>query len=67
MRVLPEAAAGLKAVAQDGITWLDGLLGDRPFVGGARISLADILLFAFLDFGASVGQPLDPDATRPSR
>ena len=59
MRVLPEAAAGLKAVAQDGITWLDGLIGDQPFVGGGRISLADILLFAFLDFGVSVGQPLD--------
>ena len=27
---------------------------------GARFTLADILLFAFLDFGGVVGQPLDP-------
>lgn len=60
MRCLPEAAAGLKAVAQDGLQWLDPLIAEREFVAGDRISLADILLFAFLDFGAGVGQPLDP-------
>ncbi|MGV1683644.1 glutathione S-transferase family protein [Sphingopyxis sp. NJF-3] len=60
MRCLPEAAAGLKAVAQDGLKWLDPLIADREFVAGDRISLADILLFAFLDFGAGVGQSLDP-------
>jgi glutathione S-transferase len=59
MRCLPEAAAGLKAIAQDGIAWLDPLIAGRDFIAGARISLADILLFAFLDFGAGVGQPLD--------
>src|SRR3546814_1243648 len=60
MRCLPEAAAGLKAVAQDGLKWLDPLIAGRAFIAGDRISLADILLFAFLDFGAGVGQPLDP-------
>lgn len=60
MRCLPEAAAGLKAVAQDGIRWLDPLIAGRDFIAGDRLSLADIMLFAFLDFGASVGQPLDP-------
>lgn len=60
MRCLPEAAPGLKAVAQDGIKWLDGLLGDRPFIAGEQITLADILLYAFLEFGGAVGQPLDP-------
>ncbi|MBB5707290.1 glutathione S-transferase family protein [Sphingopyxis panaciterrulae] len=60
MRCLPEAAAGLKAVAQDGLRWLDPLIAGRDFIAGDRISLADILLFAFLDFGAGVGQPLDP-------
>lgn len=59
MRCLPEAAAGLKAVAQDGLGWLeDNFQG--PWICGARFTLADILLFAFLDFGAVVGQPLDP-------
>ncbi|WP_292964290.1 glutathione S-transferase family protein [Novosphingobium sp. UBA1939] len=60
MRVLPEAAAGLKALAQDGLKWLDALIAGRDFIAGDTLTLADILLFAFLDFGVSVGQPLDP-------
>lgn len=59
MRCLPEAAPGLKAVAQDGLQWLeDNFQG--PYICGERFSLADILLFAFQDFGNVVGQPLDP-------
>ena len=60
-RCLPEAAAGLKAIAQDKLTWLDGLLGAGPFIAGARLTLADILLYCFLDFGVAVGQPLNPE------
>lgn len=60
MRCLPEAAAGLKATAQDGIAWLDPLIAGRDFIAGDRLSLADLMLFAFLDFGVSVGQPVDP-------
>jgi glutathione S-transferase len=60
MRVLPEAAAGLKALAQDGLKWLDALIAGRDFIAGDTLTLADILLFAFLDFGVSVGQPLIP-------
>lgn len=60
MRCLPEAAAGLKACAQDGLQWLDQQMADRDYLAGARFTLADILLFAFLEFGATVGQPIDP-------
>lgn len=60
LRCLPEAAAGLKATAQDGIAWLDAQIAGRDFIAGDSVSLADIMLFAFLDFGASVGQPIDP-------
>lgn len=60
MRVLPEAAVGLKAIARDGIQWLDPLIAGRNFIAGGRLSLADVMLFAFLDFGAGVGQPIDP-------
>lgn len=63
LRCLPEAAAGLKATAQDGVRWLDPLIAGREFVAGERLTLADLLLFAFLDFGISVGQPIDPSAT----
>lgn len=60
MRCLPDAAAGLKQIAQDGIGWLDPLIAGRAFIAGDRLSLADIMLFAFLDFGRGVGQPIDP-------
>lgn len=59
-RVIPEAAAGLKALAQDKLGWLDGLMSGRPFVVGERFTLADIILLQALDFGEVVGQPLDP-------
>jgi glutathione S-transferase len=59
MRCLPEAAAGLKAVAQDGLEWLETHF-QGPWIAGDRFTLADILLFGFLDFGGQVGQPLDP-------
>lgn len=57
-----EGAAELKAIAKDRILWLDGLMGDNQFVCGDRFSLADILLFAFLAFGAQVGQPIPDEA-----
>jgi glutathione S-transferase len=58
----PEAAPGLKRIAQDRLKWLDGQMADgREFLCGKRFTLADILLFAFLDFGNTVGQKLDPE------
>jgi glutathione S-transferase len=59
LRCLPEAAPGLKAVARDGEEWFEAQF-KGPWIAGERFTLADILLFAFLDFGAQVGQPLDP-------
>jgi glutathione S-transferase len=58
MRVIPQAADDLKAIAAEKLAWLDGLIGDNSFVVGDRFSLADILLFVFVEFGAQVGQPL---------
>jgi glutathione S-transferase len=60
IHVIPQAAADLKQIAQEKLAWLDGLMAGKSFVCGERLSLADILLFAFLEFGARVGQPLDP-------
>lgn len=57
--VLPQAADGLKAVAQDRLRWLDGMFGSGPWLCGARFTAADIWLYVWLDFGASVGQPFD--------
>jgi glutathione S-transferase len=60
IRVIPEAADGLKAVTREKLAWLDGLIAGRQWVVGDRFTLADILLFVFIEFGAQVGQPLDP-------
>jgi glutathione S-transferase len=59
MRVMPQAADDLKALAAEKLAWLDGLIAGRAFVVGDRFTLADILLFVFIEFGAQVGQPLD--------
>ena len=59
MTLIPHAAADLKALAQEKISWLDGLMDGKEFVCGNRFTLADILLFVFLEFGTQVGQPLN--------
>jgi len=59
LRCLPEAAPGLKAMARDGEEWMEGQF-TGPWIAGDRFTLADILLFSFIDFGGAVGQPLDP-------
>jgi glutathione S-transferase len=60
VRCMPQAADDLKAVARDKLTWLDGLIAGRDYIAGDKLTLADLLLFGFLEFGAQVGQPLDP-------
>lgn len=60
MRCIPQAADDLKTLAREKLTWLDGLIASRTWIVGERFTLADILLYCFLTFGAQVGQPLDP-------
>jgi glutathione S-transferase len=57
---IPQAADDLKATAREKLIWLDGLMGSKPFIAGDKLTMVDILLFAFLDFMKAVGQPLDP-------
>lgn len=61
VRLLPQAAADLKTLAQERITWLDGLIAGNTFIAGDRFTLADILLYCTLDFGRTVGQPINRD------
>jgi glutathione S-transferase len=57
----PEASPGLKMIAANRLQWLDGQMADgREYLCGKRFTLADILLYCWLDFGSKVGQPLDP-------
>ena len=60
IRILPEAATGLKQVVQDRLKWLDGLLEGKDYIAGKRFTVADIILYAALDFGGGVGQKIDP-------
>ena len=59
LTTIPHAADDLKGLAQEKLTWLDGQMAGKQFVCGDRFSLADVLLFCFLEFGGQVGQPLN--------
>ena len=61
LRLIPEAAADLKMLAQERIEWLDSQIDYKQFVCGHRFSLADIMLYSFLKFGDTVGQPINPE------
>lgn len=54
---VPEAAEGMAKIAAGRITWLDEQMAGKTWVCGDRFTLADVLLFAFLEFGGMVGQP----------
>ncbi len=58
--LIPQAVDDWQAIAQEGIARLDAQIAGRDFLAGDRLSLADIVLYCLLDFGAGVGQPLDP-------
>lgn len=63
IHVIPQAADDLKQIAREWLGRLDGMMAGKDYVCGARFTLADILLFCFLDFGNGVGQQLDPANT----
>lgn len=58
---IPAAADDLKQTAQENLTWLDGQIPGRTFICGDRLSLADILLFAFVDFFAGMRLPINQE------
>ena len=61
--VAPEASPGLKMIAANRLQWLDGQMAGKEYLCGKRFTLADVLLYCWLDFGGKVGQPLDPANT----
>ncbi len=60
IRIVPEAAPGEKLIVQDGLKKLDGLLEGKDYIAGKRFTIADIILYCALDFGAGVGQTIGP-------
>lgn len=65
--VAPDAAQGLKMVAQDRIAWLDGMMTKDEWLCGKRFTAADIWLYVWLDFGAVVNQDFDRTLPKLSR
>ena len=63
MQTIPEAAEGLKSIAQEKLAWLNGEMDGKDYICGDRFSLADIMLFCFIAFGATVGQNLSEENT----
>jgi glutathione S-transferase len=61
VHTVPEASPGLKAIAQNRLKWLDGLMDGKTWIAGDRFTMADVLLYSFLDFGGQVGQPINPE------
>jgi glutathione S-transferase len=55
----PDASPGLKMIAANRLRWLNGQMEGKDYICGKRFTMADILLYCWLDFGGKVGQPLD--------
>jgi glutathione S-transferase len=64
VRCIPKAAEEFKLTAQEGYAWIDGQLQGREYLAGDRLTVGDILLFCFIEFGSLVGQA--PNATLPN-
>ena len=60
----PERSTGNQRLygraAQERLAWLDGLIAGRRYVCGDRFSLADIMLFAFLELSVEVDGGMSP-------
>ena len=48
-------------IAANRLEWLNGQMAGKDYLCGTRFTLADILLYCWLDFGNQVGQPLNPN------
>ena len=45
---------------QEKLAWLDKLMEGKTFIVGDRFTIADMILFSALDFGAGMNQTVDP-------
>jgi len=65
---IPEVAEHFRGVLAKALEVLEAWLADdRPFIAGARVSIADITLAAAFQFGRLGGVELDPGFTRLAR
>ena len=57
------AAEELRALVEDRIRWLDQQMADKTWICGDRYTLADIMFYCFMAFGAPEGESNLPPAT----
>ena len=57
--VAPEASPGLKMIAANRLEWLNAQMTGKDYLCGSRFTLADVLLYSWIEFGNQVGQPLN--------
>ena len=62
LRTFPESADEFKAQARENLSLLDVQVGGKEFICGENFTLADIMLFCFLNFGSTVGQEINPES-----
>jgi len=61
MAQFKDYGAAQLAAAHQQLQWLDGQLGDRPFIAADRFTIADITALVAIEFGMQVaGLKLDP-------
>lgn len=58
--LIPQAVDDWAQIAQEGLARIDAEIAGREFIAGDALTLADIFGYCLLDFGAGVGQPVDP-------
>jgi glutathione S-transferase len=56
-------ADAMTMLVRTNLDWFDRQLQDRAYLCGERYSLADILLYTFLQYRTEIGQPLRPKWT----
>jgi glutathione S-transferase len=59
LKQVPETAENARARLAGNLKVLEEAIGSRPFVAGARPTIADCTLLAAVDFAAFAGVPLD--------
>ncbi|WP_185267078.1 glutathione S-transferase family protein [Halopseudomonas xiamenensis] len=60
----PEVAERCKQATRDGWAWLERHMPAGGYLCGARMTVVDLMLLCFADFGEAVGQPLPAECTR---
>jgi glutathione S-transferase len=61
LKQVPDYGAAAKEVAEKRLEWLDGQLGECPYVAGERYTIADITTLCAVDFGRVSGIRIQPE------